>query len=126
MAGSAYVFGLAQANLEINAVFGILVAAFIFVPIYLRMKVITITQFFEARLGPRVALAYSVFMILLYSCMYLGTALFWAAYVIHGVFGELFNSLGMSVPLRIAVLIVITGVFSALYTYLGVKGRCKD
>ena len=57
MAGSAYVFGLAQANLEINAVFGILVAAFIFVPIYLRMKVITITQFFEARLGPRVALA---------------------------------------------------------------------
>ena len=119
MAGSAYVFGLAQANLEINAVFGILVAAFIFVPIYLRMKVITITQFFEARLGPRVALAYTVFMILLYSCMYLGTALFWAAYAIHGVFGELFDSFALSVPERIAILIVVTGVFSAFYTYLG-------
>jgi len=118
-AGSAYVFGLAQANLEINAVFGILVAAFIFVPIYLRMRVITITQFFEARLGPKVALAYSLFMIILYSCMYLGTALFWAAYAIHGVFGELFESINLSVPARIAILIVITGTFSAAYTYLG-------
>jgi solute:Na+ symporter, SSS family len=119
VAGSAYVFGLAQANLEINAVFGILVAAFIFVPIYLRMRVITITQFFEARLGPKVALTYTVFMIILYSCMYLGTALFWAAYAIHGVFGELFDSLNLSVPSRIAILIVITGTFSAAYTYLG-------
>ena len=30
MAGSAYLFGLVQANLEINAIFGILVAAFLF------------------------------------------------------------------------------------------------
>lgn len=119
VAGSAYVFGLAQANLEINAIFGILVAAFIFVPIYLRMKVVTITQFFEARLGTRVALAYSVFMIILYSCMYLGTALFWAAYAIHGVFGELFNPFNLSTPTKIAVLIIITGAFSATYTYLG-------
>ena len=37
-----------QANLEINAIFGILVAAFFFIPLYLRMKVITITQLFEA------------------------------------------------------------------------------
>ena len=36
MAGSAYLYGLAQANLEINAIFGILVAAFFFVPLYLR------------------------------------------------------------------------------------------
>ena len=72
MAGSAYLYGLAQANLEINAIFGILVAAFFFVPLYLRMKVITITQFFEAKLGPQVALAYSVLMIVLYSLLYLG------------------------------------------------------
>lgn len=84
MAGSAYIFGLAQANLEINAIFGILIAAFVFVPIYLRMKVITITQFFEARLGAKVALVYSLFMIILYSFLYLGTALFWAAYAANG------------------------------------------
>ncbi len=119
MAGSAYVFGLAQANLEINAIFGILVAAFVFVPVYLRMKVITITQFFEARLGSRVALAYSVLMIVLYSFMYLGTALFWAAYAVNGVFGELFNSFGLGVPSRLGILIIATGAFSAVYTYLG-------
>lgn len=119
MAGSAYIFGLAQANLEINAIFGILIAAFVFVPIYLRMKVITITQFFEARLGAKIALVYSLFMIILYSFMYLGTALFWAAYAANGVFGELFNSTSLSVPARLGILIVFTGAFSAVYTYMG-------
>ncbi len=119
MAGSAYVFGLAQANLEINAIFGILVAAFVFVPIYLRMKVITITQFFEARLGAKVALVYSIFMIILYSFMYLGTALFWAAYAINGIFGELFDHFDLSITTRLGILIIITGAFSAVYTYLG-------
>jgi len=119
MAGSAYIFGLAQANLEINAIFGILVAAFVFVPLYLRMRLITITQFFEAKLGPKVALSYSILMIILYSCLYLGTALFWAAYAIHGVFGELFNILDIDVTSRLYILIVLTGAFSAIYTYLG-------
>ena len=32
MMGSAYLYGLAQANLEINAVQGILLGAFVFVP----------------------------------------------------------------------------------------------
>ena len=45
MMGSAYLFGLAQANLEINAVQGILIGAFIFVPLFLREKITTITQF---------------------------------------------------------------------------------
>ena len=36
MMGSAYIFGLAQANREINAVQGILIGAFIFVPLYLK------------------------------------------------------------------------------------------
>ncbi|MCK9996973.1 MAG: hypothetical protein KAH56_11925, partial [Candidatus Krumholzibacteria bacterium] len=55
MAGSAYLYGLAQANLEINAVFGILMAAFVFVPLYLNLKVVTITQFFEMKFGSRVS-----------------------------------------------------------------------
>lgn len=88
MAGSAYLYGLAQANLEINAIVGILVATFLFVPLYLWMKIMTITQFFEAKLGPQVALAYSVLMIVLYSLLYLGTALFWAAYAIDGIFSN--------------------------------------
>ena len=119
MAGSAYLYGLAQANLEINAIFGILVAAFFFVPLYLRMKVITITQFFEAKLGPQVALAYSVLMIVLYSLLYLGTALFWAAYAIDGIFSNQVPILNSDPVMRLGILIVATGVFSAVYTYLG-------
>ena len=41
MMGSAYLYGLAQASLEINAVQGILMAAFIFVPLFLKERVIT-------------------------------------------------------------------------------------
>ncbi len=119
MAGSAYVFGLAQANLEINAIFGILIATFIFVPIYLRMRIFTITQFFEYRLGPRIALAYSILMIILYSFLYLGTALFWAAYAIDGIFGEVFSFFDFGLTLRLCVLIVLIGAFSSIYTYLG-------
>ena len=39
MMGSAYLYGLAQANLEINAVQGILIAAFVFVPLFIRQKI---------------------------------------------------------------------------------------
>ena len=56
MMGSAYLFGLAQANLEINAIQGILIATFIFVPIYLREKIFTITDFIEKKLGKKIAL----------------------------------------------------------------------
>ena len=38
MMGSAYLFGLAQANLEINAMQGLLIAAFVFVPVFLKDK----------------------------------------------------------------------------------------
>jgi SSS family solute:Na+ symporter len=119
MAGSAYVFGLAQANLEINAIFGILMAAFFFVPLFLRMKVTTITQFFEARFGAEVALAYSGLMIVLYGFLYLGAALFWGAYAIEGAFGGMVAFLGPNPIARISVLVLVLGTFSAAYTYLG-------
>ena len=56
--GSAYLFGLAQANLEINAVQGILLGAFVFVPLFLKEKITTITQFISKKLGKRIALFY--------------------------------------------------------------------
>ena len=57
VAGAAYVGGLAQGNFELNAIFGIVIAAFFFIPLYLRLRVVTISQFFEHKLGPRIALA---------------------------------------------------------------------
>ena len=88
MMGSAYLFGLAQANLEINAVQGILIATFIFVPIFLKERITTITEFIKLKLGEKIALFYSLSNIALFSTVTLGAALFWGAYAAEMVFGE--------------------------------------
>ena len=119
MMGSAYLYGLAQASLEINAVQGILFAAFIFVPLYLKERVITITQFIKKRLGERVALAYTIANIALFSTITLGAALFWGAYAADLVFADYLSFIHEDRIIRISILIVGLGVFSALYTYLG-------
>ena len=119
MMGSAYLFGLAQASLEINAMQGILMAAFIFVPLYLREKVVTITQFIKTKLGPTVALLYSSASILLFSTITLGAALFWGAYAADQVFGEYLSFISEDRIVRIASLGIALGIFSAFYTYFG-------
>ncbi len=119
MMGSAYLYGLAQASLEINAIQGILMAAFIFVPMYLSERVVTITQFIKKRLGERVALFYTGANIALFSTITLGAALFWGAYAADLVFAEYMSYLHPDRITRIAILVVGLGIFSATYTYLG-------
>ena len=119
MMGSAYLYGLAQANLEINAVQGILIAAFIFVPIYLRHKIFTITDFIEKKLGKKIALFYSISNITLFATITLGAALFWGAYAAEMVFSEQLSFIHSNRIIRIAILIFSLGLFSAIYTYLG-------
>lgn len=119
MMGSAYLYGLAQASLEINAIQGILFAAFIFVPLYLKERVITITQFIKKRLGERVGLAYTIANIALFSTITLGAALFWGAYAADLVFEEYLSFIHPNRIMRIAILVIGLGVFSATYTYLG-------
>ncbi len=119
MTGSAYLYGLAQANLEINAIFGIVIATLFFVPLFLRQRVTTITQFLENKLGPYVALAYSSFMILLYGFLFMGSALFWASYAIDGLFGELIGTSALAPPWGLFALSIVLAAFSAFYTYLG-------
>lgn len=119
MMGSAYLFGLAQASLEINAMQGILMAAFIFVPLYLKDRIVTITQFIRKRMGKNVALAYSLANLLVFSTITLGAALFWGAYAADLVFGEFLSFIHEDRIVRICILLVGLGVFSAIYTYLG-------
>ena len=119
MMGSAYLYGLAQANLEINAIQGILIATFIFVPIYLKEKIFTITDFIEKKLGKKIALFYSLSNIALFSTITLGAALFWGAYAAEMVFSEQLLFLHSNRIVRVGILIFSLGVFSAIYTYLG-------
>ena len=119
MMGSAYLYGLAQASLEINAVQGILLASFVFVPLYLKDKVMTITQFIKARLGKTVALVYALANILLFSTITIGAALFWGAYAADIVFGDFLSFIHEDRLTRVAILILFLGLFSAGYTYFG-------
>jgi len=119
MMGSAYLFGLAQASLEINAVQGILMAAFIFVPLFLRERVITVTQYIQKRLGKTVGLFYSIANLLIFSTITLGAALFWGAYATDLVFSDYLMIISEDRITRISVLIIGLGIFSAVYTYLG-------
>jgi len=119
MMGSAYLFGLAQASLEINAVQGILLAAFIFVPLFLKERVITVTQYIKKKLGRRVALFYSLANIAIFSTITLGAALFWGAYAADLVFADYLSVISEDRVTRISVIIIALGGFSASYTYLG-------
>ena len=118
--GAAYAYGLAQANFELNAVLGLVLAAFVFVPLYLRARVVTISQFFEQRFGAGVATAYSVMLMFLYGTLYLGAALFWGGYSVEVLFGDQVQALAGGTPgLRIAAMIVMLGGFAAVYTWFG-------
>jgi len=86
---------------------------------YLSERVITITQFIEKKVGPKVALAYSLANLALFSTITLGGALFWGAYAADYVFGEYFLWISEVRLVRLGVLVVALGVFSAIYTYLG-------
>ena len=119
MMGSAYLYGLAQANLEINAIQGLWMSAFIFVPLYLKDRVITVTQFIKKRLGSTVALAYSGANLLILSTLGLGAALFWGAYAAELVFGDFLVFISDDRIWRVASILVFLGVFSAVYTYFG-------
>ena len=119
MMGSAYLYGLAQANLEINAIQGLLLGAFVFVPLFLRHKITTVTQFINLKLGPRIGLFYSLANLGLFATVTLGAALFWGAYAADRVFGDQLAFIHQDRMLRIGILIVILGGFSAIYTYMG-------
>ena len=62
---------------------------------------------------------YSLSNILLFSTITIGAALFWGAYAADMVFGEYLSFLHPNRITRITVLIIILGLFSAIYTYFG-------
>ncbi len=121
--GAGYCFGLAQANFELNAVVGLVLAAFVFVPLYLRQRVVTISQFFEQRFGAGTATAYSLLMMFLYGTLYLGATLFWGGYSLEVLFGPALQAgVGGTPALRIGTMILLLAGVSAAYTRAGGLG----
>ena len=64
-------------------------------------------------------LIYSLSNIFIFSTITLGAALFWGAYSADIVFGEYLSFLHEDRLIRVAILVIGLGLFSAIYTYFG-------
>ena len=65
MLGIGYSVGFAQSHYEVLAVFAILILAFLFIPVYRRLPLCTLSQFLEKRFGDKVRLTYALLVLLL-------------------------------------------------------------
>jgi len=65
MLGIGYSVGFAQSHYEVLAVFAILILAFLFIPVYRRLPLFTLSQFLEKRFGDKVRLTYAILVLLL-------------------------------------------------------------
>jgi SSS family solute:Na+ symporter len=65
MLGIGYSVGFAQSHYEVLAVFAILILAFLFIPVYRRLPLFTLSQFLEKRFGDKVRLTYALLVLLL-------------------------------------------------------------
>ena len=65
MLGIGYSVGFAQSHFELLAVFPIVVLAFVFIPLYRKIKIFTLSEFLEVRFNAPVRLTYSIMMMLL-------------------------------------------------------------
>ena len=65
MLGIGYSVGFAQSHYEVLAIFAILILAFLFIPVYRRLPLFTLSQFLEKRFGDKVRLTYALLVLLL-------------------------------------------------------------
>lgn len=65
MLGIGYSVGFAQSHFELLAVFSIVVLAFVFIPLYRKIRLFTLSEFLEIRFSASVRLTYSIMMMML-------------------------------------------------------------
>ncbi len=58
-------------------------------------------------------------MMWLFAFLYLGKVLFWGAYAVDALFADLVWFLGDDRAIRLGLLVMALGAFSAFYTWLG-------
>jgi solute:Na+ symporter, SSS family len=106
--GAAYSHGLAVGNFEwIGCVPAMIVAAFVFIPIFWRTGVYTIPEYLERRFNPWVRSAVSICWLIFMACN-LGIMLFASAQMMTGLFGW---------PTFVCIL--VTAAVVGLYTLAG-------
>ncbi|MCB1229572.1 MAG: sodium/solute symporter [Verrucomicrobiae bacterium] len=107
--GAAYSFGLSVANFEwIGCVPAMIVAAFIFVPVFWRTGIYTIPEFMERRFNAGMRVVLALCWLIFMACN-LGIMLFASAKMLAVMIG------GGS----LALWIVVTALFVGVYTFFG-------
>lgn len=108
MTGLGLSAGFATANYEFGAVAGLLVLAFLFLPIYRRLNVYTLSEFLEKRYDRRSLVVYSAVSIFVLVFIEMVATLFVGSHVLETLFG-----------LHYRWGIVLVGFVTGLYTICG-------
>lgn len=117
--GAAYTFGIAVANFEwIGCVPAMIVAAFVFVPVFWRTGIYTIPEFMERRYHPGLRTALALCWVVFMACN-LGIMLYASAKMLNVLIGPVLDAGGAGGGRTLALWIVVTAAFVGVYTFFG-------
>jgi SSS family solute:Na+ symporter len=105
MTGVGLAIGFAQANFEFGAIAGLMVLSFLFLPIYRRLKIFTLSQFLEKRFDGRSQAVYSLVSIFTLVAFEMVATL----YIGSGSLGVLF---GVDYRWGILIVCLVTGAYT--------------
>ncbi|MBR31564.1 MAG: transporter [Spirochaetaceae bacterium] len=112
MLGVGYSIGFAQAHYELGAILALFALCYLFLPVYRKMGLVTLSQFLEKRYGAGAGVLYSAIMLIL-----IVVQLTAAFYIGSRSFVHLLGAAG--IELNYALGVVLIAGFSALYTIAG-------
>ena len=112
MLGVGYSIGFAQAHYELGAILALFALCYLFLPVYRKMGLVTLSQFLERRYGAGAGVLYSAIMLILILVQL--TAAF---YIGSRSFVHLLGAAG--IEMNYALGVVLIAGFSALYTIAG-------
>ncbi len=113
MLGIGYSIGFAQAHFEYGAIAGLLILAFVFLPLYRRMGVYTLSEYLAGRFDERCSVLYSAFNILMIVVVRMALGFYIGARALSFLLD--------GTPLEIGYLpgILVFAVVTATYTIVG-------
>ncbi|MGH9313426.1 MAG: sodium:solute symporter [Vicinamibacterales bacterium] len=118
LAGSGASTGLAVGHFEWLAVFMVLTLAWVFVPFYLRSRVVTMPEFLERRYGPACRWYLTTISILAYIFTKISVSLYAGALVLREVAGWEFFTSAMVMVIATGVYTIFGGLAAVIYTEL--------
>ncbi|MCQ9637064.1 solute:sodium symporter family transporter [Chryseobacterium sp. WG23] len=116
--GSAYAFGMEVMAWETMAAFALVLMAIYFLPRYLKMGLVTITEFLELRYDKQTRVICSGLFLLLYITTLLPIVLYTGAISMESIF-DVSKNLNIDKMTAIVIMVVSIGALGSLYAILG-------